>query len=131
MSEATRDPQREEILSLLEELRGDLAAIRQQHAPIRIRLVHEAADARFDGIERFPYENGPRAAVHCNAGRRRFRQHFDADGHPVFTDRPALDARGVPITNSAGQAFAVTTQAHRSIELFGDLDPVARLQSPP
>ena len=129
MQDAPPEPQREEILSLLAELRGDFASIRQQHPPIRIRLVHEAADARFDGVERFPYENGPRAAVYCNAGSRKFRRHFDAKGHPVFTDKPALDVGGVPITNSAGEAFAITTAAYRSIELFGDGEPVARLEA--
>lgn len=121
--------QREEFWSLLAELREDFAAIRRQCAPIRVRLVHQGQNARFQGVERFPFEDGPRPVFHGSAGSREMRQRFDANGHPLFTDKPALDAAGVPITNSAGEAFAFTPGAHRFLDLFGGLDAVARLQA--
>jgi hypothetical protein len=44
----------------------------------------------------------------------------NADGTPVFADRPVLDVNGKPMVNSAGEAYAVERGAIRTLQVHGD-----------
>jgi len=46
----------------------------------------------------------------------------NADGTPVFTDKPVLDVDGKPIVNSAGEAYAIERGAVRTLQVHGEYE---------
>jgi len=95
----------------------------REHSPLRCLLVEHASppqrEPELPPIAGF----GKETMVHFAAGGyREVRLIQNADGTPVFADKPVLDVDGKPIANSAGEAYAIERGATRTLQVYGEYE---------
>ncbi len=120
--------QTEQVIHFLEQIQSDFDRVRWQCQPIEVQLVHRATNAEAEGVIGIPLAHQQPTAFQ-GAGHRESLQRIDGSGNPLFRDDPIVDVKGLPITNSAGEAFDVVMPAFRTVAFLGDVADYQKLSN--